>query len=327
MDELAATASAPDSRPKVGISRCLLGENVRYDGGHKLDHFLRDMLGRHVDFVPVCPEVECGLPVPREAMRLVGEPDKPRLVTIKSKTDITPRLTSWAEARVDELAGEGLCGFVFKFGSPSSGMGRVKVYPEAGGAPMLKGRGLFAGRLMDALPLLPVEDEGRLNSPALRENFIERIFVMHRWLQMTRRGFTLGRLVDFHTRHKLLVMAHSVVHYRSLGRLVAEAGRMRPEKLQLAYLTGLMQALRLEATAKKQSNVLSHIMGYFKRLLSPDEKQELLELLDAYAREMVPLIVPVTLLNHYVRKYREAYLAGQWYLHPHPAELRLRNHV
>lgn len=327
MEEPYIAAEAQDGRPKVGISSCLLGENVRYDGGHKLDRFLRDVLGRHVEFVPLCPEVECGLPVPREAMRLVGEPDNPRLVTIKTKEDITPRMNAWAQSRVSALSRANLCGFVFKFGSPSSGMSRVKVYPEAGGAPALKGRGLFAARLMDALPLLPVEDEGRLNSPALRENFIERVFVMHRWLEMVRHGFTLGRLVDFHTRHKLLVMAHSVVHYRSLGRLVAEGGRMNPDDLQQAYLSGLMDGLRLEATVKKQSNVLSHVMGYFKRQLSPDEKLELLEVLEAYAREFVPLIVPVTLLNHYVRKFGEAYLAGQWYLHPHSAELKLRNHV
>jgi len=327
MDDPRVAAEAQTSKPKIGISRCLLGENVRYDGGHKLDRFLRDVLGRHVEFVPVCPEVECGLSVPREAMRLVGDADSPRLVTVKTKEDITPRMTAWAQGQVAELGQSDLCGFVFKYGSPTSGMSRVKVYPEAGGAPALKGRGLFAARLMDALPLLPVEDEGRLNNPALRENFIERVFVMHRWLQSMRQGFSLKRLVDFHTRHKLLVMAHSVVHYRSLGRLVAEGGRLKPDELQQAYLTGLMEGLRLAATVKKQSNVLSHAMGYFKRQLSPDEKQELLELLEAYARELVSLIVPVTLLNHYVRKFEEPYLAGQWYLHPHPAELKLRNHV
>ncbi|MDP2848938.1 MAG: DUF523 and DUF1722 domain-containing protein [Humidesulfovibrio sp.] len=314
-------------KPKIGISRCLLGENVRYDGGHKLDRYLRDVLGQHVEFVPVCPEVECGLTVPREAMRLVGEPEAPRLVTVKTRLDLTPHMDVWASERVGQLVEAGLCGFVFKYGSPSSGMSRVKVYPEAGGAPVLKGRGLFAARLMNALPLLPVEDEGRLNDPALRENFIESVFVMQRWHQLLARGFSLGRLVEFHTRHKLLVMAHSVVHYRSLGKLVAEGAKMTPGELQSAYLASLMEALRLVATVKKQVNVLSHAMGYFKRNLSPDEKRELIEVLDAYARELLPLIVPVTLLNHYVRKFGEAYLAGQWYLHPHPAELKLRNHV
>lgn len=314
-------------RPLIGVSRCLLGEPVRYDGGHKLDHFLTDVLGRHVDFVPVCPEVECGLSVPREAMRLVGDPDSPRLVTIKTRVDLTERMQAWAAARVDELAALPLCGFVFKFGSPSSGLNRVKVYPEAGGSPLLKGRGLFAAAFVERFPLLPVEDEGRLNNDALRENFIERVFVMQRWRELLAQGFSLGRLVDFHTRHKLLVMAHSVEHYRSLGRLVAQGRALPAESLREQYLAGLMEGLRLAATVKKQANTLSHVMGYFKRQLTPDEKLELLEVLDLYARELLPLIVPVTLLNHYVRKFGEAYLAGQWYLNPHPAELKLRNHV
>lgn len=318
---------ARQDRPKVGISRCLLGEAVRYDGGHKLDRFLRDVLGAHVDFVPVCPEVECGLSVPREAMRLVGDPQAPRLVTVKGGLDLTARMAAWAEDRVEALRAEGLCGFVFKFGSPSSGMSRVKVYPEGGGAPSLQGRGVFAARLMDAMPLLPVEDEGRLNDPSLRENFIERVFVLHRWQAMLSQGFTPGRLVEFHTRHKLLIMAHSVEKYRSLGRLVAEGARQDMETLRQEYLAGLMEALRLKATVKKQVNALMHAMGYFKRHLSPDEKQELLEVIGAYGRELSPLIVPVTLLNHYVRKYREPYLAAQWHLRPHPAELKLRNHV
>ena len=317
----------PSGRPLLGISRCLLGQKVRYDGGHKLDHFLTEVLGRHVDYVPVCPEVECGLGVPREAMRLVGDAESPRLVTIRSGVDLTEQMLSFAASRVEELAAQPLCGFIFKYGSPSSGMSRVKVYPEGGGSPLLKGRGLFAASFMDRLPLLPVEDEGRLNDDALRENFIERVFVMQRWRALEAEGFSLGRLVDFHTRHKLLVMAHSVEHYRSLGRLVATARDLPVEDLRSRYLAGLMEALRLCATVKKQVNVLSHVMGYFKRQLTPDEKVELLEVLDGYARELLPLIVPVTLLNHYVRKFGEPYLASQWYLKPHPAELKLRNHV
>jgi len=313
--------------PRLGVSRCLLGEAVRYDGGHKHDRFLTDVLGPHVLFAPVCPEVECGLPVPREAMRLVGDASVPRLVTVKSGQDLTRRMNDWADAKVAELACAGLSGFVFKYGSPSSGMSRVKVYPEGGGAPALKGRGIFAARLMDTLPLLPVEDEGRLNDPALRENFIERVFVMHRWNKLLAANGGLGALVAFHTRHKLLVMAHSVEHYRALGRLVAQGAQMPPAELRAAYISGLIEALRLTATVKKHVNVLSHVMGYFKRILSPDEKSELLEVIDGYAREVLPLIVPVTLLNHYVRKFGEAYLAEQWYLHPHPAELKLRNHV
>ncbi len=314
-------------KPLVGISRCLLGDKVRYDGGHKLDRFLVGGLGAFVDYAPVCPEVECGLPVPREAMRLVGDPAAPRLVTIKGGADHTDRMLAWAEARVEELAALPLCGFVFKSGSPSSGMERVKVYPPEGGMAQLKGVGLFAAALMRRLPRLPVEEEGRLNDPGLRENFIERLFVMHRWRELTAQGLTLGGLVDFHTRHKLLVMAHSPRHYTALGRMVAQAKGRALDELAGEYLALLMEGLRLAATVKKNVNALSHVMGYFKKQLTPDEKAELLEVLDGYARELLPLIVPVTLLNHYVRKFGQEYLAGQWYLRPHPAELKLRNHA
>lgn len=314
-------------KPLVGISRCLLGENVRYDGGHKLDRFLRDGLGRFVDYAPVCPEAECGLGIPREAMRLVGEPASPRLVTIKTGVDLTERMRAFSAAKVEELAALPLCGFVFKSGSPSSGMERVKVYPPEGGTPVLKGVGLFAAEFLRRFPGLPVEEEGRLNDPGLRENFIERLFVMHRWRELEAQGLTPGRLVDFHTRHKLLVMAHSPRHYTALGRLVAQARGRDMAVLAGEYLALLMEGLRLAATVKKNVNALSHVMGYFKRQLTSDEKAELLEVLDAYARELLPLIVPVTLLNHYVRKFGQEYLAGQWYLRPHPAELKLRNHA
>lgn len=317
-------------KPLVGISRCLLGENVRYDGGHKLDRFLRDGLGRFVDYAPVCPEAECGLGIPRESMRLVGDPASPRLVTIKTGVDLTGRMRAFSAAKVEELAALPLCGFVFKSGSPSSGMERVKVYPlpgSGGGTPVLKGVGLFAAEFLRRFPGLPVEEEGRLNDPGLRENFIERLFVMHRWRELEAQGLTPGRLVDFHTRHKLLAMAHSPRHYTALGRLVAQARGRDMAVLAGEYLALLMEGLRLAATVKKNVNALSHVMGYFKRQLTSDEKAELLEVLDAYARELLPLIVPVTLLNHYVRKFGQEYLAGQWYLRPHPAELKLRNHA
>ncbi len=313
--------------PRLGVSRCLMGDSVRYDGGHKLDRFLRDGLGKHVEYVPVCPEVECGLGIPREAMRLVGDPEAPRLLTIKTKIDLTERMRAFAAARVEALETEGLCGFVFKSGSPSSGMERVKVYPEAGGMAQLKGVGLFAAAFMARFPLLPVEEEGRLNDAGLRENFIERIFVMHRWRQLQTQGLSLGRLVDFHTRLKLLAMAHSPKHYTELGRLVAQGKALPLDELSARYLALLMECLRLKATVKKNVNVLAHIMGYFKGQLTADEKRELLEVLDGYSRELLPLIVPVTLLNHYVRKFGQAYLAEQWYLRPHPAELKLRNHA
>ena len=315
-----------NARIKLGVSTCLLGQDVRYDGGHKLDRFIRDTLGQYVDYVPVCPEVECGLGVPREAMRLVGEPSAPRLVTIRSGRDLTDQMLRWAEKRLAELAGEGLCGFIFKSNSPSSGMERVKVYTDKG-MPNKTGRGIFAGLFMDRFPLIPAEDEGRLHDPRLRENFIERIFTLRRWRETLAGNKGLGQLVQFHTRHKLLILSHSEKHYREMGKLVAE-GKTRPvEELYASYETLLMTALALKTTNRKNTNVLQHMLGYFKRDLSADEKQEMLTLIDQYAQGLVPLIVPITLLNHYVRKYRQGYLAEQVYLNPHPTELKLRTHV
>jgi len=311
---------------RIGISTCLLGENVRYDGGHKLDRYLRDLLGKYVDFVPVCPETESGLPVPREAMRLVGDTLNPRLITIDTRIDHTERLVNWSRQKLDELENEKLCGFIFKSRSPSSGMERVKIYNDKG-HPVPKGRGIFAGMFMDRFPLLPVEEDGRLHDPLLRENFITRIFVFSRWRQLMEKGLNTGMLVDFHTRHKLLLMAHNINTYRELGRMVARAKEYHPDELANEYIDKLMTALKLSSTIKKNVNVLHHVMGYFKKELSKDEKQELLEIIKNYSDSLVPIIVPITLLNHYVRKYHQAYLEEQVYLNPHPMELKLRNHV
>lgn len=311
---------------KLGISSCLLGEKVRYDGGHKLDHFLRDTLGRYVDWAPVCPEVEYGLPVPREAMHLVRTERGPRLVTSRTGIDHTDGMRRWAGQRLDELEKEDLCGFIFKSRSPSSGMRGVKVYSSSG-IPAHTGVGIFAGAFMERFPLVPVEDDGRLQNPALRENFIERVFVFQRWKETARRGKSLKDLIAFHTDHKLLILSHSPKHYTALGRLVAEAKKVKKEQLYARYQEVLMEGLRLPATTKKNTNVLQHISGYFKQQLSAEEKQELLELIGTYHRGLVPLIVPVVLINHYVKKYDEQYLLRQVYLKPHPAELMLRNHV
>ncbi|AOY58834.1 YbgA family protein [Desulfococcus multivorans] len=310
---------------KLGVSQCLLGEKVRYDGGHKLDRFITNTLGQYVTFVPVCPEVECGLGVPREAMRLEGTPEAFRLVTRNSRIDQTRRMVDWAEKRVRELEKEGLCGFIFKSGSPSSGMERVKVYGEKG-MPVKKGVGIFAARFMSHFPLLPVEDDGRLNDPRLREHFIELIFVFKRLRELLAGERKMGALVDFHTRHKLLIMAHSPDHYRHMGKLVADGSLTVSEKYD-RYPTMIGEAMKFKTTVKKNVNVLQHIMGYFKKHISPDEKQEILEIFELYRDGHVPLIVPVTLLNHYVRKYDQPYLKLQYYLNPHPLELHLRNHV
>jgi uncharacterized protein YbgA (DUF1722 family)/uncharacterized protein YbbK (DUF523 family) len=311
---------------KLGISSCLLGENVRYNGGHQLDRFLKDTLGKYVEYVPVCPEVECGLSVPREAMRLVGDPEAPRLLTRQTKIDHTSRMNTWASKKLAKLAKEGLRGFVFKSRSPSSGMSGVKVYDETG-TRIKKGVGLFAGAFMKRFPLLPVEDDGRLHDAGLRENFIERLFVYDRWLSMVDSGMRTSKLVDFHSRHKFLIHSHSRKALKELGSLVARGGKMPARELFGEYLEILMPGLKLMATVKKNSDVLQHIMGYFKKVLTPDEKQELLEVIGSYSAGIVPLVVPVTLLNHYVRKYRPEYLLGQYYLDPHPDELMLRNHV
>lgn len=315
-----------DERIRIGISTCLLGEPVRYDGGHKLDHYLRDTLGRFVDWVPVCPEVESGLPVPREAMRLAGEKDAPRLVTARTGIDHTDMMEAWAKSGLLRLEREDLSGFVFKSRSPSSGMRGVKVYGPSG-IPSHSGVGIFARAFMERFPLLPVEDEGRLQDPGLRENFIERVFVFHRWKQGIGNGGRLKDFVAFHTDHKYLILSHSTRHYTELGRLVAHAKEYRPEELRNTYLKTLMEGLKLIATVKKHTNVLQHITGYFKNALSPDEKQELLDVIGDYHKGLVPLVVPVTLLRHYVRKYDEPYLKRQYYLNPHPVELMLRNHV
>ena len=315
-----------EEKIRIGISRCLLGHKVRWNAGHKLDRYLTDTLGQFVEYVPVCPEVEAGFGVPRETFRLTGDPEKPRLVTFKSKTDHTNQMTRWANKRAKELEKEDLCGFIFKSDSPSSGMIRVKVYNEKG-MPEKKGVGMFARAYMDHFPLIPVEDDGRLHDPAIRENFIERIFTLKRWRDSVAKSPNLGNLVDFHSRNKLLILSHSQKHSRQMGKLVADGKKIPLNELYTEYERLLMEALALKTTVKKNNNVLQHLMGYFKKQLTPDEKQELLEVFEQYRQGFLPQIVPLALINHYVRKYDQPYLKMQTYLNPHPVELKLRTHV
>jgi len=310
----------------IGISTCLLGENVRYNGGHALDRFLRDTLGKYVLYVPVCPEVECGFGIPRETFRLMGDPKEPRLVTSHTGVDHTERMEAWARKRVAELEIEDICGFIFKSDSPSSGMERVKVYDDKG-VPRKIGVGVFARAFMEHFPLTPVEEDGRLNDPLLRENFIERIFTYRRYREAMEEKKHIGNLVEFHTRNKLLLMAHSPKHLQQMGHLVAHAKKLSKKEFITQYEKLLMEAMSVKPSTAKHTNVLDHIMGYFKKDLSPDEKQELIEVIHEYRRGLIPLIVPVTLMNHYIRKYDEAYLKEQAYLNPHPLELQLRNHI
>ena len=314
------------ARSRLGVSSCVLGAAVRSDGGHKHDRFLTDVLGRYVEWVPVCPEVEIGLPIPRDTLRLVGTPDAPRLVQEKTGEDLTARMERYAGDRVHALAELDLDGYVLKRASPSCGLFRVRVYRD-NGIPATDGRGLFAAALTAALPALPVEEEGRLTDPVIRENFIERIFVAARW-----RGFITTRprardLVAFHAAHKLAVLAHSPAHYGRLGRLAAAAGRAFARAKLDAYHVLLMEAFAVRATRGRHANVLQHMAGYFKRNLAAGERAELVEVIDEYRRGLVPLVVPLTLVKHHVRRLEVRYLADQVYLTPHPKELMLRNHV
>jgi uncharacterized protein YbgA (DUF1722 family)/uncharacterized protein YbbK (DUF523 family) len=311
---------------RVGISSCLLGKEVRFDGGHKRDRYLTDTLGQFFEWVPVCPEVELGLGTPRETLRLIGDPAAPRLVFGKTGGDITEAMRGWSETRVEGLAKQDLCGYILKSDSPSCGMERVRVY-GTGGMPSKAGVGLYARALLDRFPFLPVEEEGRLHDLPLRENFVERVFCYRRWQDLVAGGLTRGKLVEFHTRMKLLLMAHSPKHYSELGRLVADAKALSPAALEARYGELFMTALKVKATTRKQSNVLSHILGYLKKTLDPRDKAELLAVLDDHARGLVPLVVPLTLLRHHLARHGVQYVLDQVYLNPTPKELLLRNHV
>jgi uncharacterized protein YbgA (DUF1722 family)/uncharacterized protein YbbK (DUF523 family) len=311
---------------KLGISSCLLGHKVRYDGGHKCDRFLKNTLGQYVEYVPVCPEAEAGLGTPREALRLVGDPEHPRLLTNQSKQDFTDLMVQWSKKRVEELENENLCGFIFKSKSPSCGIKQVKVY-NAKGIPVKKGGGIFTRGFMNHFLLIPAEEDGRLHDPQIRENLIERIFATKRWRDALKRKRGIGRLMDFHTRNKMLIFSHSERHCLAMDKLLGTWKGHPIRELYSMYEQFFMEALRLKATIKKHANVLLHMMGYFKRQLSMNEKQELIDLVEQFREGYLPLIVPITLMNHYVRKYDQVYLNMQTYLNPHPIELKLRNHT
>ena len=328
---------------RLGVSSCLLGAAVRYDGGHKKDAFLTDTLGPFVEWVPVCPEVEIGLAVPRDTLRLVGDERAPRLVVEKTGEDLTDRMRRFALAKARELETLGLHGYVLKRASPSCGLFRVRVHRQ-NGVPGTAARGLYAQTLVERLPTLPVEEEGRLTDAAIRESFIERVFAAARWRSFVERTPGHGDLVRFHAAQKLAVLAHSPLHYTRLGRLVAGLGDAdrHPSRAPQAARRGpgpphgetltrygalFMEALAVRATRGRHANVLQHLAGFFKRELDATARAELADLIHEYRRGLVPLVVPLTLVKHYVRRFRPADLAEQVYLSPHPKELMLRNHV
>lgn len=309
---------------KLGISACLLGEEVRFDGGHKQDAYINGTLSQYFEFVPVCPEVAIGLGTPREPIRLVGDSANPRAVGVRSpQLDVTAKLEEYGRRMGRELLD--LSGYLLKRASPSCGMERVKVY-QPNGVPIGKSAtGIYARAFMEMHPLLPVEEEGRLGDPVLRENFIQRIFVYHRWQALVKSNLTPAKLVRFHARHKLILMAHSQTAARSLGQLVARAGIEPLGEIGRTYIEGLMSTLKRRASRKQHANVLMHLMGFLKRALDTGDKAELVETIDVYRVGHVPLIVPLTLLQHHFRRHPEPYVQEQYYLKPHPKELMLRN--
>ncbi|MFO7604502.1 MAG: DUF523 and DUF1722 domain-containing protein [Gammaproteobacteria bacterium] len=314
-----------DDKLAIGISSCLLGQEVRFDGGHKHNAYITQSLGEFFQFVPFCPELAIGMTVPRAPIQLREIDGQIHAVGVKDNSiDKTTELSAYGQAVAHD--NPHLCGYIFKKDSPSCGMERVKVYSDRP-MPEKRGRGLYASAFMAQQPALPVEEEGRLMDPHLRENFIERVFVYARWQAYATAGMAPADLVEFHTRHKFIIQAHDEMAYRQLGRLVSKAGEGDIAETSARYLSQLMTALKRLATPGTHSNVLQHIMGFLKPNLDSADKQELLALIEDYRLGQVPLIVPVTLIKHYLRLYPDDYINQQFYLNPHPRELMLRNHV
>lgn len=305
---------------QVGISACLLGQTVRFDGGHKRSAFCTDTLANYFDYLPVCPEMAIGLGSPRPALRLVRQGNEIRMQASNGQFDVTDQMIAYSQRKVSELGA--ISGYILCAKSPSCGMERVRLYSSQGAAK--EGTGLFAHALMTALPLLPVEEEGRLNDPVLRENFVTRVFAYHDWQQLLAQGLTAARLIAFHSRYKYLVMAHRPTAYRALGRLLAALKGPSLSQVAERYITQLMQALRQPANRKGHTNVLQHLQGYFKRQLSAAQREELAQLIQRYRTGELPLLAPMTLLQHYLREHPNDYLGRQVYLSPHPAALGLR---
>ena len=305
---------------QVGISACLLGQQVRFDGGHKRSEFVEKELSRYFSFIPVCPELAIGLGVPRKAIRLVKRDELIHVEASDGSFDVTDKLTSFAQKKTAEFGY--LAGYILCAKSPSCGMERVKIYTPQGA--MKEGTGVYARILMEQNPLLPVEEDGRLCDPVLRENFVTRVFAYHDWLRLQADGISRGKLIAFHSRYKYLLFAHQPAAYKALGKLLGDAVELPLEQLSARYISGLMLGLQHRVSRKNHTNVLQHLQGYFKKQLTPAQKAELQNTIDKYRRGVVPLMSPMTLLQHYLREYPNPYLASQVYLNPHPEDLALR---
>ncbi len=313
-------------RLKLGVSSCLLGEEVRWNGGHSRARYLTDVLDEFVEFVPVCPEVEVGMGVPRPTVRLVLSDGEVAMIDPKNGTDWTSKMQRHSRSRARQLADEHLDGFVLKSKSPTCGMERVKLHRE-GTSPLTSGRGLFAAELIDRNPLLPVEEEGRLNDPGIRENFVERLFAFRRLKELFAPKWTVGDVVAFHTREKLLLRAHDPAGSRELGRMLAGAASRPRSSFASEYQDGFMSSMAKRATIRKHVDVLQHSVGFLRRSGDEVGRDEFFEAIEDYRAGLVPLVVPVTLLRHLARRHEQAYLLESSYLAPHPKELMLRNHV
>jgi len=311
------------SKIEIGISSCLLGQEVRHDGGHKRNAWILNTLSSYFEFRPLCPELAIGMGVPRPTIRLIKQDKVIRLVGSKdTDLDVTDEMNRFSDQAVSGL--DDLSGYILKKDSPSCGMERVRIYNEKG-IPEKNGSGLFAARLMEAHPNLPIEEEGRLMDPVLRENFIERVFVYFRWQKLLHAGLTVKELMEFHAAHKFNLLAHNESIYRELGPLVAQATPENLEAIAEQYINMLMKGMKKPATRKRHTNVLMHVMGFLKNALSSDDKQELLDILEQYRLGRVPLIVPITLLRHHLRREPHPYIEKQYYMKPYPEELMLRN--
>ncbi|CDF92657.1 MULTISPECIES: DUF523 and DUF1722 domain-containing protein [unclassified Pseudomonas] len=313
-------------RPKIAVSACLMGAEVRFNGGHKQSQLCSRLLAEHFDFAPVCPEVAIGLGIPREPIRLVGNPEHPEVVgTVTQGLNVTRPLVNYARQMAAEL--DDICGYIFMQKSPSCGLERVKVYDHNGASQPGGGRGVYAQAFCDLHPDLPVEEDGRLNDPVLRENFLTRVFAYAAWQSLRRKGLTRRGLIAFHSHYKYLLMAHNPVQYKVLGNLLGNMGKTDPNELGPRYFSALMAALKKCATRRTHSNVLQHLSGYLKRAIDAEDKREVQHLIAQYRLGIVPLVVPLTLLKHHLRQHPDPYLAQQVYLQPHPENLSLRNAI
>ncbi|WP_448549694.1 YbgA family protein [Thalassotalea fusca] len=305
----------------IGISACLAGEKVRFDGSSKSSNFCIHELGKYVKYQKFCPEVAIGLPVPRPTIRQIEQHGEIHVAQPDGTGDVTQPLRAYGEKVANQI--NHLSGFIFCAKSPSCGMERVKVYSAEGNPLAANGIGVFADAIMRINPLLPCEENGRLNDPLIKENFVARVFAYHHWQQLNTTQISKHKLTEFHSCYKYTVMSHDLVAYKQLGQLLARAD-ITVENMANQYVDGLMKALKKQATRKKHANTLSHIQGYFSKYLSPAQRQELTEQIEAYRVGLVPLMVPLTLINHYLMEHPQPYLAKQVYLNPYPKALKLR---